>query len=256
MEAFPGPEHQPYETGAGPATAVVVHGFPGTPAEVRPVALALAAIGWRVRAPLLPGFGAQWSTLGERRWSEWRAAVAREAAVAAERGGPVLLVGFSMGAALVLAALADEDATADGVVLIAPFTYLPDRRAFALPLVKRFVREFRPYAGVDFGDPHVRSEVLGKVGDADLDDPAVRERLRTEVTIPTSAVDEVRRVGRHAYRVAPSLPRRPTLVVQGQRDTTVLPRTTVDLLRRLPGAPLRLFLPDADHRVVLPGRPG
>ena len=125
-----------------------------------------------------------------------------------------------------------------------------------LPLVKRFVREYRPYAGVDFDDELVRAELLDKVGEADLDDPAVRERLRTEVAVPTSAVDEVRQAGARAYRVAPSLAPRPTLVVQGERDTTVLPRTTIALLRRLPGAPLRLFLPEADHRVVLPGRPG
>ena len=256
MQAFPGPEHQPFETGDGPGSAIVVHGFPGTPAEVRPVALALAAIGWHVRAPLLPGFGPDWATLGERRWTDWRAVVAREAAIAAERGGPVLLVGFSMGAALALSAVADEGAPADGFVLIAPFTHLPDRRAFAIPLVKRFVREYRPYAGVDFDDPAVRAEVLDKVGEADIDDPAVRERLRTEVTVPTSAVDEVRQAGKRAYRVAPSLAPRPTLVVQGERDTTVLPRTTIDLLRRLPGAPLRLFLPEADHRVILPDRPG
>jgi pimeloyl-ACP methyl ester carboxylesterase len=57
MQPFPGLEHQPFAEGDGPATAVLVHGFPGTPAEVRPLAAALVAVGWRVRAPLLPGFG-------------------------------------------------------------------------------------------------------------------------------------------------------------------------------------------------------
>ncbi len=256
MQAFPGPEHQPFETGDGPATAVVVHGFPGTPAEVRPIAAALAAIGWRVHAPLLPGFGPDWATLGERRWTEWRATVAREAERAAASDDPVLLVGFSMGAALALAAIADEGAPADSLVLLAPFTSLPDRRAFAIPLVKRVVKTFRPYERVDFDDPAVRAEIEDKVGDVDLDDPTVRERLRRDVTIPTAAVDEVRKAGLRALRVAPSITARPTLVVQGQSDTTVLPSSTIELIRRLPGHPLRLFLADADHRMVLPGRPG
>ena len=256
MEAFPGPEHQPFETGEGPATAVVVHGFPGTPAEVRPVAAALAAIGWRVRAPLLPGFGSDWGTLAERRWTDWRSTVAKEAHDAAEAGRPVLLVGFSVGAALTLTAIADERAPADALVLLAPFTRLPDPRAAALPLVKLLRREYRPYERADLDDPAIRAEVTDKVGPVDLDDPAVRESLRRDVTVPTAAVDEVRRAGLRALQVAPSLAPRPTLVVQGQRDATVLPSSTIALLRRLPGAPLRLFLSEADHRLVLPGRPG
>ena len=256
MQAFPGPEHQPFETGDGPATAVAVHGFPGTPGEVRPIAAALAAIGWRVHAPLLPGFGPDWATLGDRRWTEWRATVAREAERAAAQGGPVLLVGFSMGAAATLAAIADEGAPADALVLLAPFTCLPDRRAVALPLVKRVVRTFRPFDRVDFDDPAVRAGIEDKVGVVDLDDPTVRKRLRREVTIPTAAVDEVRKAGLRALRVAPGIAPRPTLVVQGQRDTTVLPSSTIALIRRLPGTPLRLFLADADHRMVLPGRTG
>jgi len=256
MQAFPGPEHQPFEMGDGPATAVVVHGFPGTPAEMRPVAAALAAIGWRVHAPLLPGFGPDWATLGERRWTEWRTTVARAAERAAAGGGPVLLIGFSTGAAVTLAAIADEGAPADALVLLAPFTSLPDRRAVALPLVKRIVRTFRPYDRVDFDDPAVRAEIKDKVGNVDLDDPAVRERLRRDVSIPTAAVDEVRKAGLRALRVARSIAHRPTLVVQGERDTTVLPSSTIALIRRLPGAPLRLFLSSADHRMVLPDRPG
>ena len=256
MQAFPGPEHEPFELGAGPATAVITHGFPGTPAEVRAVATALAAIGWRVSAPLLPGFGNGWDTLAERRWTEWRGVVAREAERAAADGGPTMLVGFSMGAALTLAAIADEGAPADALVLLSPFTRLPDRRAFALPLVKRLVPTFRPYQSVDMDDELVRSEIEGKVGPVDWDDPNARERLRRDVTVPTAAVDEVRKAGARALRVAPGLAPRPTLVVHGMRDTTVPPETTIDLLRRLPGTPLRLFLEEADHRVILPDRPG
>jgi len=254
--AFPGLEHQPFDIGAGPATAVLVHGFPGTPAEVRPLAEALAAIGWRARAPLLPGFGPEWSALPRRRWTEWRAAVAAEAHRAAEDGGPVMLVGFSMGAALVLSAIHDEGAPADAMVLLAPFTRVADRRAALLPLLGRFVPELRPYAEADFDDARVRTGVLRKVGTVDLDDPATRARLRTEVTIPTAALDQARRAGLRAWRVAPQLPQLPTLVVQGELDTTVTPESTVALLRRLPGAPLRLFLPEADHLLVVPDQPG
>jgi len=255
MEPFAGLEHQPFTEGDGPATAVLVHGFPGTPAEVRPLAAALVAVGWRVRAPLLPGFGPDWGTLRERRWTEWREAVAAELESAAASGGPVMAVGFSMGGALTLAALGNG-AHADSRVLIAPFMRFGDRRALLLPLLRHVVPDVRPYEHADLDDPFVRRELGEKLGDVDLDDAATRDRVRREVTIPTAALDEAVRAGRHAWRVAPRLPARPTLVVQGLRDTTVTPATTVALVRRLRGAPRRLMLDGADHHVMSPGAPG
>jgi carboxylesterase len=255
MQPFPGLEHQPFTEGDGPATAVLVHGFPGTPAEVRPLAAALVAVGWRVRAPLLPGFGADWGTLRERRWTEWRDAAALELENAAASGGPVMAVGFSMGGALIVAALG-AGAPADAAVLIAPFTRFDDRRTLLLPLLRHVVRDLRPYERADLDDPSLRHELSERLGDVDLDDPATRDRVRNEVSIPTAALLEAVRAGRHAWRAAPRLPARPTLVAQGLHDTTVTPQATVALLRRLRGAPRRLMLEGADHRVLSPGAPG
>ena len=253
MQPFAGLEHQAFVEGDGPATAVLLHGFPGTPAEVRPLAAALVAVGWRVRAPLLPGFGSGYGTLRERRWTEWQDAVADALATAAASGAPVMAVGFSMGAALTMAAL-EAGAPADAMVLIAPFTRMGDRRAVLLPLLRHVVPDVRPYEQADFDDPFLRRELLEKLGDVDLDDPATRERVRREVRVPTAALDELRRAAGHAWRVAPRLPARPTLVVQGMDDPTVTPESTVALLRRLRGAPRRLMLEGADHRVMSPGR--
>ena len=255
MRPFPGPEHQPFTDGEGPATAVLVHGFPGTPAEVRPLAAALVAVGWRVRAPLLPGFGPDWGTLRERRWTEWRDAVASELTTAATSGAPVMAVGFSMGAALTLTALA-SGAPADAIVLIAPFTRFDDRRTLLLPLLRYVVSDVRPYEHADLDDPSTRRDISSRLGDVDLDDPATRDRVRNDVSIPTAALHEAVRAGRHAWSVAPRLPARPTLVVQGLHDTTATPGATVALLRRLRGAPRRLMLDGADHRVLNPGAPG
>jgi carboxylesterase len=255
MQPFPGLEHQPFAQGDGPATAVLVHGFPGTPAEVRPLAAALVAVGWRVRAPLLPGFGPDWGTLRERSWTEWRDAVAQSLTTAASSSAPVMAIGFSMGGALTMAAI-ESGAPADAAVLIAPFTRFGDRRALLLPVLRRLLSDVRPYERADLDDPSLRRDLVDKLGDVDLDDPATRERVRKEVRVPTAALDELRRAGRHAWRVAPRLPARPTLVVQGLRDTTVPPATTVALLRRLRGVPRRLILDGADHRVLSPGAPG
>lgn len=184
MIPFSGLEHQPFSQGEGPATAVLVHGFPGTPAEVRPLASALVSIGWRVHAPLLAGFGPDWNTLRERRWTEWRDAVVGSLATAATAGAPVMVVGFSMGGSLAMAAL-ETGAPADSAVHIAPFTRFSDRRALLLPLLRRILGDVRPYERADLEDPALQRELTDKLGPVDLDDPAMRDRVRNEVRVPT-----------------------------------------------------------------------
>src|SRR5271154_6266158 len=48
----------PFELGIGPGACLLVHGFTGTPWDVRPLGEALAAGGFRVRGIPLPGHGA------------------------------------------------------------------------------------------------------------------------------------------------------------------------------------------------------
>jgi carboxylesterase len=259
MTPFGDDIHRPARLGDGPDRAVVIHGFGGSPADARAIGESLAGRGWRVHLPALPGFARDFDNLGRTSSSTWREAVARELRSAARaarlRGARVLAIGFSMGGTLVLSSLADE-ADIDGAVLIAPFTRFADPRAALLPVARMIVRHYRPYATADFRRPHVRDHVRRKIGSIDLDDPLVRSRLRREVCVPLRALDELRRLGRRAWSVAPCVPRVPLLVVQGERDRTVLAAHTRGLVARLPTAPETAYLPDADHHLVLAGRPG
>lgn len=260
MTPFREPIHRPARLGDGPDRAVVIHGFAGSPADTRPMGESLAGRGWRVHLPLLPGFGHEYDTLAGTTWRDWRAAVAAELRAAGRearrRGGRLVAIGFSMGGALVLSSLTDEGVDVDGVVLVAPFTRFVDRRALFLPLARFVVKHLRPYAAADFSCPDVRDHVLRKVGSVDLDDPEVQRNLRRQVTVPVRALDELRRAGRHALRAACTVEGLPVLVIQGGRDTTVAPATTRSLVERFPTPPETVWLPQADHRLVLPGRPG
>ena len=75
---FQGAEHLPFTLAGsapgGPA-ALLVHGFPGTPAELRPLAEALHAAGWTARGLLLPGFGPEFAALGRQHAADWIGAV-------------------------------------------------------------------------------------------------------------------------------------------------------------------------------------
>jgi alpha-beta hydrolase superfamily lysophospholipase len=166
-----------------------------------------------------------------------------------------MAIGFSMGGALTMAAL-EAGAPADAAVLIAPFTRFGDRRALLLPLLRRVVATCAPTSA-----PTSTTHRCGA--------SSPRSSATSTSTTPPRATASGTRCASPPRRstscAAPAVtpgasrrasPRAPTLVVQGLHDTTVTPETTVALLRRLRGAPLRLMLDGADHRVLSPGAPG
>jgi carboxylesterase len=81
-----------------------LHGFTGTPFEVRPFAEAFGRAGFTVEAPLLAGHGTTLADLASTTWPDWLAAAghALDGLTARTRGRPVALCGFSMGGLLAL----------------------------------------------------------------------------------------------------------------------------------------------------------
>lgn len=252
-DLYRGPEHQPFLLNGGQPGALLVHGFPGTPAEMHAVAHSLHGQGWTVHAPLLPGFGPELETLPQRRHDDWIGAV-QEALVDLKREHhPTLLLGFSMGAALSLAASARE--TPDGLVLLAPFWKLAGPLWSLLPVVRRLVPTIRPFRLLkpDFSDPQMRKGMQHFAPDLDLDDPEIQQGIR-DFAVPVGVIDEVRLAGKAAWRAAPSAQVR-TLALQGERDELVTSDLTHRLLRRLPSLPHYLEIPAA-HDLLDPTRPG
>ncbi|MBA2666731.1 MAG: alpha/beta hydrolase [Trueperaceae bacterium] len=260
MVPFAGSGHRSVRLGDGPDRAVVVHGFFGSPADTRAIGESLAGHGWRVSMPLLPGFGSEYASLAQTSLSAWRSALTaelrREWRAARATGGRLVVIGFSLGAALTLSSIAEDGVDVDGMVLLAPFTRFADRRARFLPILRYLLRHVRPYAAADFADPVVRDQIARKIGVVDVDDPIVQGRIRRDVTVPVRALEELRRAGCHALRMAPKVHGVRCLVIQGDRDPTVLPHTTMTLVERLGETPEAVWLRGADHRFVLRGRPG
>jgi carboxylesterase len=229
-QPYSGSEHQPFEFGDGPRGALLIHGFPGTPAEVRGIGQALAEQGWRARGPLLPGFGPDIVNLAERQRADWLRAVEAEWEVLHAEHQVCALIGFSMGGALALHLA--ERRPPDKLVLIAPFWRLPGFLPRLVPVLKLVMPAMRPFKDADFNDLNVRAGFERLMPDVDLDDPEVQTYLRQEVTLPLSVIDEVFRLGRDAYRLARNISV-PTLVIQGRDDQMVRPPFTRKLVGRL-----------------------
>ncbi len=245
-------EHLPFTWNGGAGRALPVHGFPGTPNEMRPLAASLHQAGWTVHGLLLPGHGAQIDTLFERRWPEWVEAVQTALANLPQNEQPSLLVGYSFGAALALQAALARPPSA--LVLLAPFWQLgrPWQQWLGFLLSPLF-RRIRPFQKADFSNPQVRQGVSNMLPGIDLDDPEIQQTLR-DLSILTRLLEQLYMVGRTAYRLAPQS-NVPTLIVQGLHDNVVTRQQTHRLLRRLPG-PLRYQEVASGHTMIYPHDPG
>lgn len=247
---FESPRHRPFDCGNGPNSALLLHGFMGTPAEMRPLGELLCSMGYRAIGPLLPGFGERVHELPTVSGADWLSAASSGwDAVHAGRGRSIL-IGFSMGGALAIH-LAHRRPP-DRLILIAPLWKLlggsPALRL--LPLVKRAVSTVKPFARADLNDPDTRRFFSEAVPDLDLDDPEVQRQLREEVELPTATLDELRRqAGRAAELIADISV--PTLILQGLDDTSVRPRDTRELVLRM-GRNTRLVELPGDHMLVSP----
>ncbi len=259
IDAFSGPEHAPFRLSHPPVSdrpgpaALLVHGFGGTPAEMRGLAEALHREGWTAEALLLPGFGADIATLPVRQFTEWLDAVVATAQRLRDAGHrPLLLVGYSMGATLVLALA--PTVRPDGLILLAPFWW--EEKPWA-PLAEFFVRPFlpvgfRPLRRADFRDPRLRQAIAQWMPGLNLDDPATQAAMR-DFRLPLSLIDQVRQLSRRMGEALPRV-RAPILVVQGARDIVVRASQTQKLLRRL-RSDVRYVEVDAEHDLTRPESP-
>ena len=63
------PGAEPFSHTGGPSGVLVLHGFTGNPQSMRPLAVALAAAGYTVDLPLLPGHGTAVEDMIPTRWA-------------------------------------------------------------------------------------------------------------------------------------------------------------------------------------------
>jgi carboxylesterase len=118
---------------------VLSHGFTGSPVSMRPWAEHLAAAGYTVRLPRLPGHGTTWQELNRTRWQDWYAAVDAAFRELHERCERVFVGGLSMGGTLVTRLAQEHGPRVAGLVLVNPVYKVDDLRLRALPLLQALV---------------------------------------------------------------------------------------------------------------------
>ncbi|MFW5709176.1 MAG: alpha/beta hydrolase [Chloroflexota bacterium] len=249
LNAFKAEEHQPFVLAGGEHAALLIHGFPGSPAEMRPIANSLNTAGWTVSVPLLPGFGPQVETLADRKKSEWLDAVQTTYDDLRKQHETVVLIGNSFGAALSIELAATTRQSPDSLVLLSPFWKLSHIAWQAMPVIQLLFPKPKifKYLNLDFDDPEVRTGIHNFMPGLDLDDPAAQQAIR-EFPVPVRMFGEIYKAGKAGYHHAPEV-HVPVLILQGRHDEISQPHLTKKLASRF-SAPVHYYEVNTEHNLT------
>lgn len=137
------------------------HGFTGSPASIVPWGQYLAAQGYAVSVPLLPGHGTTWEEMNGTTYEDWYGALEAEFEKLRASTDAVVVGGLSMGACLAISLAARHPADVAGLVLVNPAVASTNRQLLAVPLLKYVVKGM-PAIGDDIKKPGVTEHAYPK----------------------------------------------------------------------------------------------
>jgi carboxylesterase len=217
----------PYELGAGDDACLLLHGFTGSPWDMRPLGESLAARGYYVRAIRLPGHGSTPEALGSVSHRDWEQA-AEDALVSLANFRQIYVAGLSMGALLGLLLASRHPERVHGLALMAPAL------RFRNPAL-RLARTLRRLPVLELAMPFIK-----KTG-TDLSDPHEREAAPVLPGFPSSKLHDLWAVQDKAEQALP-LVRAPALIAVASQDHVVDNTGGQQLARGLTAAPMVRFI--------------
>jgi carboxylesterase len=133
---------------------LLVHGFTGSPASMRPWAESLNQRGYTVKVPLLPGHGTTPHDLNLVKWQEWPAKVESDLQELLRTCRKVFICGLSMGGGTTLNIATRYSQDLAGIILVNPMIhvkFVPHQLAWA---ISRF-QKMRDSVGDDIKRPGI-----------------------------------------------------------------------------------------------------
>jgi carboxylesterase len=238
---------EPFSFGSGTRGVLLVHGFTGTPFEMRLLGEELAEHGYAVEGPRLAGHCGTTRDLARTTWHDWyRSADDAFTRLRARVGsdGKMAVCGLSMGGLLALE-LARQHAGELGAlgVLSAPLWLAPEAEAL-IALTAR--------------TPLVRKLALPKIAGSDIRDPEMKRQnniAQGRSGMPLPALRSLAELGARLRDDDAALLRQvqvPTLLAHAERDHTV-PFACMDAIAHRLGAPVarKLILRESFHVITL-----
>lgn len=152
MTTIPGAE--PWSADGDDVGVLVLHGFTGSPKSVTPWAKELAAQGWSIRVPLLPGHGTRWQDMNLTTWEDWYSEADRALRDLQSRCRRVFVMGLSMGGSLSLRLAENHGDDIAGLALVNPAVHTERWDRHLLPFLQRVIGSF-PGISNDIAKPGV-----------------------------------------------------------------------------------------------------
>ncbi|NLT94068.1 MAG: alpha/beta fold hydrolase [Clostridia bacterium] len=132
-------EKEPFDYPGNKTGCLLIHGFTGSPGEMRPLGDYLREKGYTVKGVLLPGHGTRVEDLAETGWENWYNEVVKAYRDLETRCDKIFVIGLSMGGALALHLAANENISG-GIVSICSPIFLTNKKAYLAPLIRYFVK--------------------------------------------------------------------------------------------------------------------
>ena len=192
----------PFLLQGGPVGLLLIHGFTGSPPEMRLVGSFAHQRGYTVLAPCLPGHGTTIEDANRQRWQDWAAHVDRALADLEERCERVFAAGLSLGSLLALHLAAHHPELA-GAIAYSPAIRMADPRARVVAVLKYLTQQLP------------KDEMFAV-------DPEAESRLWSYDAWPAAAAHEVIKLTRQVKQSLPQV-RCPSLIVYSTEDPDIHP---------------------------------
>ena len=135
-------------SGANAKTGIVlVHGFTGSPAAMRPWAHFLNERGYTVRVPRLPGHGTKWQDLNEVKWQEWPDRASKDVEELLQKCDRVFVFALSMGGATSIQVAHRFGDRIAGLVFVNPMIVIKGLAIKFAPLVAMLTPKMKAVGG-------------------------------------------------------------------------------------------------------------
>lgn len=185
-QAIETPENRSFlirnDNAVDPAGILLVHGFTGTPWEMRDIGIALAGRFRYVLGIRLPGHGTSAEDLALRKYEEWAGAVQEGYNILKRDCDAVVGVGLSTGALLLLHG--NRKIPWTGLVLLSPYLKLRHLLAPLAFILRHFIKYNRRPADLEVTPYYYLNRPVAAVHQINRLVRAVRKRL-AEVRVPT-----------------------------------------------------------------------
>jgi len=217
----------------GAVGCLLLHGFTGTPCELRPLGERLSERGYTVSAPLLPGHGTRVEDLAPTTWEDWYATALASWEDLGAKTAARVVAGLSMGALLAFHLAYTRPHEVSAVAALAPALELASQRSAE---ITRWMRWLPPL--------HRRLVIVPKRG-SKL--PGIGRKTPAYDEIPLRSLASMTALQRRVRSELREITT-PTLIIEAGLDETIAPTSGAAIESAL-GSPMksRIRFPMSGH---------